>query len=134
MEIHFFYMKSLWSGMYVGTVLTFVGGGVRALSTLPGLNQHMSQVGHITALCLSLSLDHGHAHGFSHSFGHGFGHGLVVINQCMSQVDHIGSPIKQRIFLPGRPILLEPAGPGIDRDGEPSGRKPSHQGSLAKQL
>ena len=79
MEIHFFYMKSLWSGMYVGTVLTFVGGGVRALSTLPGLNQHMSQVGHITALCLSLSLDHGHAHGFSHSFGHGFGHGLVVI-------------------------------------------------------
>ena len=31
--------------MYVGTVLTFVGGGIRALSTLPGLNQHMSQVG-----------------------------------------------------------------------------------------
>lgn len=31
------------TGMYVGTVLTFVGGGVRALSTLPGLNQQMSQ-------------------------------------------------------------------------------------------
>ena len=36
--------------MYVGTVLTFVGGGVRALSTLPGLNQHMSQVGSIGGL------------------------------------------------------------------------------------
>ena len=40
--------------MYVGTVLTFVGGGVRALSTLPGLNQHMSQVGYIDRLGLGL--------------------------------------------------------------------------------
>ena len=66
--------------MYVGTVLTFVGGGVRALSTLPGLNQHMSQVGHITALGLGLGHSLGHGQGFSH----GFGHGLIVINQHMS--------------------------------------------------
>ena len=45
--------------MYVGTVLTFVGGGVRALSTLPGLNQHMSQVGSIGDLGLGLGFGHG---------------------------------------------------------------------------
>ena len=44
--------------MYVGTVLTFVGGGVRALSTLPGLNQHMSQVGRIGDLGLGLGFGH----------------------------------------------------------------------------
>lgn len=44
--------------MYVGTVLTFVGGGVRALSTLPGLNQHMSQVGSIGDLGLGLGFGH----------------------------------------------------------------------------
>ena len=48
--------------MYVGTVLTFVGGGVRALSTLPGLNQHMSQVGSIGGLGLGLSLGLGFGH------------------------------------------------------------------------
>ena len=46
--------------MYVGTVLTFVGGGVRALSTLPGLNQHMSQVGSIGGLGRGLGLGFGH--------------------------------------------------------------------------
>ena len=45
----------------------------------------------------------------------------------MSQVGHF-------VFLPGCPILLEPAWPGPDRDGEPSGRKPSHQGSFGKHL
>ena len=33
------------------------------------------------------------------------------------------------IFLPGCPILLESAGPGPYRDGEPFSRQPSHQGS-----
>ena len=78
--------------MYVGTVLTLVGGGVRALSTLPGLNQQMSQVG----LMLKLAL-------------------LTFSPQ-------------------GCPILLEPAGSGPDRDGQPSSRQPSHQGSFGKQL
>ena len=57
--------------MYVGTVLTFVGGGVRALSTLPGLNQQMSQVGHIDRL------------GFGIDLGLEFGQGLGRVQQAL---------------------------------------------------
>ena len=62
--------------MYVGTVLTFVGGGVRALSTLPGLNQHMSQVGSIGGLCLG--------HGLGLGLGLGFGHDQPARVSCGS--------------------------------------------------